>query len=143
MGYTHYWSTESDIAADAVWNRIKAAARSICANSNVVTKADTGLERFDWKHIDINGVDDDAHETFLFERSAHSSFCKTARKPYDIVVAAILIYAKYELGDKLTLHSDGDFDDAEWQAALRLCKLATELPTYRDLHEDASGFYVA
>ena len=46
------------------------------------------------------------------------SFCKTARKPYDVVVCATLIAIKHHLGDYVSVSSDGDFDNVnEWGPA--------------------------
>lgn len=47
-------------------------------------------------------------------------FCKTARKPYDAAVCAVLTRAKYRLGDLISIHSDGR--QADWGAGLDLCK---------------------
>ena len=52
------------------------------------------------------------------------NFCKTAYKPYDAVVTAILIRAKVIYGDSVQIRSDGDW--SEWQSG-------------RDLHEKAFG----
>ena len=41
-------------------------------------------------------------------------FCKTAHKPYDSVVTAILIRAKVIYGDLVSISSDGGW--SEWQA---------------------------
>lgn len=55
------------------------------------------------------------HETFDFRRVVHHEFCKTARKPYDLMVCAVLILAKFYLKD-IRVSSDGDEDD--WKPAL-------------------------
>jgi hypothetical protein len=41
----------------------------------------------------FNGVGDLAHETFVIEKKGSDDFCKTARKPYDLLVVACLIAA--------------------------------------------------
>lgn len=42
--------------------------------------------------IRFNGVEDDGHETFYLPKKKRSfNFCKTARKPYDIAVAMVLL----------------------------------------------------
>ncbi len=73
--------------------------------------------------IRFNGADDDGHETFMLEQNSKWTFCKTARKPYDIAVVAILClayhYAHYD-GNILDVSSDGDADD--WEAGLDLAK---------------------
>lgn len=58
-----------------------------------------------------NGED---HETFsIFEDEIEWSFCKTARKPYDLFVCACLIAARLVLDYKIS--SDGR--EAEWADA--------------------------
>jgi hypothetical protein len=87
--------------------------------------------------ISLNGVEGDAHETFLIEPTAAKqdwedksdpkvfSFCKTACKPYDEVVTASLAVLKHHLGDALRVSSDGTFD--EWSEGLALASKATSL----------------
>lgn len=49
------------------------------------------------KEIRFNGIGvDDGHETFYFSNSKRDfSFCKTARKPYDLPVCKILMVLKH------------------------------------------------
>lgn len=82
----------------------------------------------------FNGLGELGHETFLLERKTQTeftrhdgskytneprengkyfNFCKTARKPYDLAVCAILIIAKQHLNDHIIIHSDGEIND-EW-----------------------------
>ncbi|KAH8756009.1 hypothetical protein F5883DRAFT_174415 [Diaporthe sp. PMI_573] len=44
--------------------------------------------------IRLNGHRDDGHEAFHFTHNSCSDWCKTDRKPYDLVVWAILLRAK-------------------------------------------------
>lgn len=76
----------------------------------------------EWKTINhgrcvwFNGTDEDgmSHETFaIYEDEASWSFCKTARKPYDLLVCACLIAAGKILGYKI--NTDGDL--ADWKPA--------------------------
>lgn len=46
-------------------------------------------------------------------------FCKTGRRPYDLVVTSFLVIAKHHLGDRIKVQSDGE--EEEWEAAKRLC----------------------
>ena len=48
------------------------------------------------------------------------TFCKTARKPYDIVVCCCLVIVKKHLGDLITISSDGD--EVEWNSSFKLCQ---------------------
>lgn len=45
------------------------------------------------KGIIFNGVESDSHEQFELGRENSSYFCKTLRKPYDVVVACVLLRA--------------------------------------------------
>jgi hypothetical protein len=71
--------------------------------------------------VRFNGVDEEGHETFLFDTDARDGgsdgfrfdFCKTKRKPYDEVVMKVLIVLKYYLGNSVKVTSDGEFDK-EW-----------------------------
>lgn len=63
--------------------------------------------------------DEYSHETFLFTRVIGDDtfmFCKTARKPYDLLVQACLIAAVALLPEVERVSSDGNLD--EWKAAL-------------------------
>lgn len=54
------------------------------------------------------------HETFLlapFELSGFGNFCKTARKPYDVLAVACILAAKKHLGAEFTFSSDGNMDE--------------------------------
>lgn len=60
----------------------------------------------DWEN------DNCSHETFVLKRTNTSGdFCKTARKPYDLMVQACLLLYKYYFWDEVTISSDGNFDD--------------------------------
>jgi hypothetical protein len=50
----------------------------------------------------------------LGTRNFITSFCKTARKPYDIAVTSILLRARHLAPDAWVLASDGDWEH-EWQ----------------------------
>ena len=54
------------------------------------------------------------------EKEECFTFCKTARKPYDIVVCCCLLIAKKHLGGLISVSSDGD--EVEWNDAINLCQ---------------------
>ena len=65
------------------------------------------------KEIAFNGVGENGHETFYFRPNfTDFNFCKTARKPYDIVVMKVLLVLKCFFD--IDLGTDGNFED-EWQ----------------------------
>lgn len=79
--------------------------------------------------VRFNGIDENGHETFLINLNATSSkqddgtvfaCCKTAQKPYDLLVTASLIAAKKHLGNDIRVASDGD--DTDWEEARDLCE---------------------
>jgi hypothetical protein len=88
----------------------------------------------------FNGPGEKGHETFYFTREVDAdevasrilsgrgdglafAFCKTAFKPYDEVVCALLIAAKEVFGDDIKISSDGTWD--EWAAGRQLYTKAT------------------
>ena len=73
--------------------------------------------------IRFNGVsrgEDLGHETFVLEPTAKSDFCKTARKPYDLMVQACLLVYQYHSPKTITLGTDGCAED--WEEAENFIK---------------------
>jgi len=85
----------------------------------------TGEPTFTSDLISFNGdaVGGMYHETFYFEREfepeswqtpdengRYFSFCKTARKPYDLLVTAVLIRVKHHFPE-IIVYSDGESRD--------------------------------
>jgi hypothetical protein len=62
----------------------------------------------------------DGHETFVLNPSGSWDFCKTARKPYDVVVTTILLRASILMGKAFHLSSDGAWGEDGWPAAEEL-----------------------
>lgn len=120
MGYTHYFTTSGA-------SLTKDQADGIVQNINKVLKQHKRIVQREYNDpeppqvtttlnlsgklsigIWLNGKGDYGHETFGINTGAQeSSFCKTARKPYDIVVCKILLILKYYLGDNIEVGSDG------------------------------------
>lgn len=122
MGYTHYWYGERGFTPDE-WTRICTDVASVLERSTVPVcweydKPDR-KPQIDADVIRFNGVGDDGHEPFYFERTPERfSFCKTASKDYDRLVCAALIIAATHAPDALTIKSDGDAQD--WKPGHRL-----------------------
>ena len=120
--------------------------------------SDQRLEITD-KEIRFNGREenDRGHETISLQRKSDKSlqdptdkkyifdFCKTARKPYDIVVCCLLIILKHRLGNMIEISSDGRDGtndgvyyevDGAWSDAIKICveKLSYDL-NYDDILE--------
>jgi hypothetical protein len=117
MGYTHYWYGNRTFTP-AEWQAISAdVAKVLDASAVPVSWENDEPDRkpqIDGDAIRFNGIGEDGHETFYFERAPERfTFCKTARKPYDRLVCAALIIAAKHAPDALTIKSDGEPD--EWQ----------------------------
>jgi len=93
----------------------------------------TGQPTVSEEEVAFNGdaAEELDHETFAIERvyrpaswetpDVHNlwfSFCKTARKPYDLLVTASLLMFKQHFGAAVHVSSDGRPE--EWEAAHRL-----------------------
>jgi hypothetical protein len=93
--------------------------------------------------ICFNGMGEDAHETFILYKQLpktrikgnkekyHFDFCKTARKPYDIMVCACLILYKHYFPNEVWISSDGNINEGEWKDAFEL--IAYVFPTGKEI----------
>jgi hypothetical protein len=138
MGYTHYWYQKRDLT-ESEWISVvynvgvivtTAKRRGISLCNGVGEK---GTEpSFNVEEIMFNGDESkgEDHETMVINRKCPPKepwqrrrgfgFCKTARKPYDAVVVAVLIFL-----DTLGAHeisSDGEAE--EWVDGLDLAREA-------------------
>jgi len=135
MGYTHYYFNLGKHNPErwaSIFPQLPADAALLIAASRVSIKGPSGEGEPILTNdvIAINGDEDsgDGHESFVLRQTAKSSrFCKTARKPYDAVVTAILIRATQLLGreymegsGRKEIGSDGDW--AEWDVGRDLVK---------------------
>lgn len=109
MGYTHYWIGKR--STDDNWNKFREACEIL--HQNLPEKTDTaggfykdsklqiasgsgkGKPVFDGVMVCFNGSGNElSHEGFRIEKHTGDwNFCKTARKPYDLLVVACLIAA--------------------------------------------------
>ncbi|KAF2011867.1 hypothetical protein BU24DRAFT_425692 [Aaosphaeria arxii CBS 175.79] len=126
MGYTHYWTVKDYEKWISIWEFLVPDVRKIVQAANVELSDGSDDESLpavidEEKGIDINGRGDLAHEQFHLERDtdAKMDFTKTARKPYDLVVATILIRAKVLMKAGIVVESDGTWDD-DWLEARQL-----------------------
>lgn len=132
MGYTHYWEAAPGTVADKeAFGHTLVDAKAIieeAGRQGIVIVREYNEPGTDPEltegHIWLNGEGEDGHETFVFDASPGPfTFCKTARKPYDAVVTAILLSAQLHFGDALGISSDGDWDD--WKPGRTLYEVAT------------------
>ena len=113
MGYTHYWSNSRPFT-DTEWALIAEKSRQILGHAQdrlgIAISEEYDINRIPVvtnEEIRFNGYADEGHETFYLTRKADDfSFCKTARKPYDAAVVAILQCAAV-YADGFDWRSDG------------------------------------
>ena len=140
MGYTHYWTFHRNKTKDNT-NFAKAVEeiKKIYANLPKRTKSaggyyanhhvkimdgvGKGVPEFTATSVCFNGNAKNGtdHETFSIDFNIDTgwNFCKTARKPYDLLVCCSLIAFAMNLGKTIfTFSSDGNVDD--WQPAIHL-----------------------
>jgi len=137
MGYTHYmntdnWSRQDELGFEKalpivrkILKRHKDIVQFECDNAKrpVVSK----------KQIRFNGIGKDGHETFYIGNKEKQvdlsngafSFCKTSRKPYDVVVCEVLLVLN-AFCPHLSVSSDGFSGylqdaqlDGEWLTAMQ------------------------
>jgi hypothetical protein len=125
MGYTHYW--DSAQFKQESFERLGESTKSVItlavAQGIMVDReyddADTP-PLIDSDKIVFNGRGEEGHETFRLEREVSGfNFCKTAYKPYDAVVVAVLILAHYYNPD---FYWSSDGDSGDFAAGLALAK---------------------
>lgn len=126
MGYTHYWNFKRE-PRDIIWRDFVMFCKQINVHGNtrdlIRYEHDSEEPGYFDDYIRFNGIGGDGHETFLMMPQQGFEFCKTARKPYDRIVTAILATAKYCFGDAIEVNSDGD--EADWQEGIELARAAT------------------
>lgn len=140
MGYTHYWrfkktksmALENERRYQRAIKKINIIAQFY---QNSVPKGSderlSGYTAYTSKYggIHVNGSRGNDHEDFClrehFSENRDFEFCKTARKPYDVVVVAALIVLSHYLKHFIEVSSDGYPSD--WQDGLALAKEATGL----------------
>ena len=138
MGYTHYWKITQRLDSPnelhhISWYDFLEDVEQIISfgySHFEYAVADPMGERLqDYeisdKYIALNGFGSEAHESFVFTPAViEFDFCKTAQKPYDNVVTAILILAKEYFPEWLEVTSDGT--KADWQKGYYLFRASMQ-----------------
>lgn len=140
MGYTHYWrlakisqhSTRFEACAKDMRKIIEAAPQlgiTLCGPSgdaSMPVEFETDDEGRPF--IAINGKGADSHESFHWPPTEDFDFCKTAEKPYDVIVVACLAVAAEIFGTEIDVTSDGDRKD--WADGVRFAEhvLGRDIP---------------
>ena len=125
MGYSHYWNNEGHKDDEANFLKVVAEAKAMYAV--LPEKTDTaggyhandplklcggqgdGEPQFEERVICFNGdaeLDLDLETFYVTPQPCHNKFCKTARKPYDLMVCAVLLSMKKHLVN-FNFSSDG------------------------------------
>lgn len=150
MGYTHYWRRPVGPEDRAKFQALGSDVKRIIEEAKkrqitIAGPSGQGEPEFNERFFAFNGrapkLD---HESFSWnvkvERPAYYDhyghpadeplfdFCKTARKPYDAVVTAVLIRAKVIYGDDLWVGSDGWWPDWEEGRSLYFDTFGEEAP---------------
>ena len=143
MGYTHYWRQQRDFT-DTEWQELTRLAKLITADGQgILANAfsdKNSKPTIDNEEISFNGIGDDGHETFCITRKKRDlydyekqdsiqdaymhdksgggvfNFCKTAHKPYDKYVVAVLCAIYRVQLDIMNISSDGN--TADWTEGL-------------------------
>ena len=146
MGWTHNWrrGTELPLAifATAVRDCQKAFA---CTGVSLAGFDGTGEPVLKEEVIVFNGKDRADCEPFEIHqtecdrpgRAVFWSFCKTEHQPYDLCVQVALVILKHNLGEAITVGSDGKDDD--WAGARQLCQDKLGYGENFQLHTEATG----
>ena len=117
MGYTNYWYQTKPFS-DPQWKAIKAEYLYL-KEQNKVTKLFVDESDDIDRDILLNGVSE--YETFHLSKSGESgifkdnnvffNFCKTAERPYDLIVWHLLVFAKAVAPGSITISRDRDEPD--------------------------------
>lgn len=131
MGYSHYWNVRSSLTEEEFTDlqlsfmKLKKQAKCTIEPEKVcgwISYFIHESEKEPLAHQDaicFNGVDDDRYETFMLVNSQREfNSCKTAERPYDEMVTAVLLYAAAQYPKWITVRTDGAPQD--WQAAIDL-----------------------
>lgn len=144
MGICIFWLLREPLT-QAKFDRAAARTRLLCECVQHEIPLDYEITN---QTIKINGVGDDAHETFIIQsgdvhmsdkqiwKTKPSFFVKTNLKPYDSVVAACLILIKLELGDGIVLQPEEDISIKYGHDLLQ-----KYLPGIGDLDPDWKTYY--
>ena len=130
MGYTHYFSHTK--ISDKKWGKIVKDCKTL--NNMLAEYASSDIEVAGWdgegdpvfddNEICFNGKGEElSHETFTLRKTGPEvkdwmdvneipfAFCKTARKPYDLLVCGCLLVYKHYSPKTIDLGSDGENED--------------------------------
>lgn len=124
MGFTHYFDQERAVT-ETEWEAITKDVEALLAHLATTRELEiVGVSgergttpEISSERIAFNGLEEDGFESFVLGREQGGfGFCKTGRRPYDLLVTAALIVAAHHAPGAYTVTSDGQ--DYEWSPAL-------------------------
>lgn len=118
MGYSHTFKQKKHCPPEQ-WAQITDAFKKLLASALITSPLyiqrendDASSPEVTENEIIFNGIGNDGHETMFFSRNDPGyGFCKTANKPYDRVVVALLMLANHYAPYVWEIESDGDYGD--------------------------------
>jgi len=122
MGYTHYMSYKK-VASDHTIYKVLDEIKVLLEKNNLmelITSEDLNIVPiFNKELILFNGIKELGCEIFLFDftEPTEFTFCKTHRKPYDIIVSLVLLSLSNNISE-FTFSSDGTLED--WQVPISI-----------------------
>jgi hypothetical protein len=127
MGYTHYFrfnKSNEKLYKKAI-EEIQMLVYDYAQKHGGISGYTAHTKPGKYAGVKFNGSRDNGHEDFFlretFKLNESFNFCKTARKPYDVLVVASLCILNDVLQDRITISSDGDYPD--WAAGAELASL--------------------
>jgi hypothetical protein len=98
MGYTNYWTRKRAFTNDE-WKKVKDEYEWLKEmGEGIIVDQSENKDEIMFNGMAIKGLD---HETFCIDKKNNDpsfNFCKTARKPYDLIVWHLLYFIKHETG---------------------------------------------
>lgn len=152
MGYTHYWNfkkvrgktNDLELQYQRAVKEIGKIARhwNECFPSGSLERLSgytAHVKAGSYGGVKLNGKGELSHEDFALREhftQNDGGFCKTARKPYDVVVVAALALLKHRLGDAISVSSDGYAEN--WEAGVKLARQVTKLKIKNPIGKEVS-----
>jgi hypothetical protein len=128
MAYTVYWKQNRPFTTDE-WEQISESVFNMFNRLKQVKGGNgTGRPINDNSDIIFNGdaSKGEDHETFQLNKYGTGfNFCKTARKPYDRYVKAVLVIANFYAKGALDVTCDGDSEPDCWTEGVRIATFYT------------------
>lgn len=131
MGYTVYFEQSRPFTMQE-WGDIRAACIPMFNRlKQIKGPSGTGRPEIGNDAIRFNGdaSKGEDHESFILEREGNGfQFCKTARKPYDRYVKAVLVVANMIAPGALDISCDGDNEDGCWDEGVSIANQYLKIP---------------